>query len=140
MVCESMIPRCRSFRRVVFSCDVRAWTLRRWWYSQLFQQAAGHAAVKPPGDAEVRYLTERWHLLPGEDQSAGFLLDDLLTAQERLAAEEFDYVSAQVAYTVSLSELKRANGTLLQAEQLEMKRSEVDGLPGLTVEKRPAEQ
>lgn len=88
-------------------------------------------------EEEVGYLHERWKLLPGEDQAASFVLDDLLTAQDRLAAEQFDFVAAQVAYTVSLSELKRANGTLLQAEQIDEVRTCVDGLPVLQLEKRP---
>jgi outer membrane protein TolC len=89
-------------------------------------------------DAEVRYLTERWRLLPGEDQVATFLLEDLLDAQERQTTEEADFVTAQVTYTVALAELKRATGTLLQAESISATRGCTDGLPQMILDKHPA--
>ena len=43
-------------------------------------------------------------------------MEDLLDAQDRLAAEEFAFAQAQVEYTLSLSRFQRAIGTLLQRE------------------------
>jgi outer membrane protein TolC len=88
-------------------------------------------------DAESKYLNERWRNLPGEDQVASFLLEDLLDAQERQAAEEADFVTAQVTYTVALAELKRATGTLLQAESITTSRACADGLPQILLDKYP---
>ncbi len=87
-------------------------------------------------ETEVRYLTERWRLLPGEDQVATFLLEDLLSAQERQTAEEADFVTAQITYTIALSELKRATGTLLQAKSITATRVTYDGLPQMILDKR----
>jgi outer membrane protein TolC len=89
-------------------------------------------------DAEVRYLGDRWRVLPGEDQVASFLLEDLLDAQERQATQAADFVTAQVSYTVALAELKRATGTLLQAESISTTRVCADGLPQMILDKQPA--
>jgi len=67
-------------------------------------------------DTEANYLLERWSLLPGNDQTTSFLLDDLLDAQERIAVEEQDFVEAQVAYVLSVVRLKRASGILLSCD------------------------
>lgn len=63
---------------------------------------------------EVDSTTQRFELLPGEDRAASLLLQDLLLAQERLSAEEFAFVEAQIAYAVAQVELKRATGVLLE--------------------------
>lgn len=86
-------------------------------------------------DTEVSYLFERWRLLPGDDRSASFLLEDLLDAQNRLAAEEFGFAEAQFAYTVALAELNRVTGTLLKREQITPRLIEEDGLPRTIFEK-----
>lgn len=67
-------------------------------------------------DTEANYLLERWRLLPGNDQTTSFLLEDLLDAQERVAMEEQDFVEAQVAYVLSVVRLKRASGILLNCD------------------------
>ena len=46
----------------------------------------------------VRATLERWKLLPGDDRSAGLLLEDILTAQDRLMEEESSFLRAQVDY------------------------------------------
>ena len=68
-------------------------------------------------DTEANYLLERWRLLPGNDQTTSFLLEDLLDAQERVAMEEQDFVEAQVAYVLSVVRLKRASGILLSCDR-----------------------
>jgi outer membrane protein TolC len=67
-------------------------------------------------DTEANYLLERWRLLPGNDQTTSFLLEDLLDSQERVAMEEQDFVEAQVAYVLSVVRLKRASGILLSCD------------------------
>jgi outer membrane protein TolC len=64
-------------------------------------------------EAEIRYLTERWRLLPGDQQFAGVMLDDLLSAQERLAKAEGEFATAEVSYSVARVDLRRVTGTLL---------------------------
>lgn len=62
---------------------------------------------------EANYLLQRWKQLPGNDRSTTLLLEDLLDAQERVADEEETLVTAQVNYTLSQSNVKRAMGILL---------------------------
>ena len=69
--------------------------------------------------AEVDYLQDRWMRLPGDDRSASFLLEDLLRAQDRLAATELSFAEAQVAYTMAQVRLKQAMGVLLAEEDLQ---------------------
>jgi outer membrane protein TolC len=67
-------------------------------------------------EAEIEYLERRWRLLPGEQQVAGIVLDDLLNAQERLGRAEASYAAALAAYNTALVQLKRAVGVLLQLQ------------------------
>ncbi len=68
-------------------------------------------------DNEKRYLVDRWQMLPGIDDSATLLLEDLLDSQERLADVETEFVRAQVSYSVALVRLKKAMGTLLRFDE-----------------------
>jgi outer membrane protein TolC len=65
-------------------------------------------------ESEIEHLESRWRLLPGDQQAAGIVLDDLLNAQERLNRAEGSYAGALVAYNVAIVQLKRAIGVLLQ--------------------------
>jgi outer membrane protein TolC len=69
-------------------------------------------------EAEIEYLDRRWRLLPGDQQVAGIVLDDLLNAQERLGRAEASYAAALAAYNIALVQLKRAVGVLLQLQPL----------------------
>ena len=71
------------------------------------------------GEAEIAYLTARWRALPGDQQNAGFALDELLSAQERLAQAEFDFAAAEAGYNVALIGLCRATGTMVNAQDLD---------------------
>lgn len=86
-------------------------------------------------EAEIGYLVERWRLLPGDQQVAGVVLDDVLNAQERLADAELDFTRAQVAYNVALINLKRVTGTLLDFEAVAQIDACQDGLPTLLMSK-----
>lgn len=88
-------------------------------------------------EAEIQYLTERWRLLPGDQQVAGVVLEDLLDAQERLATAEFGFTNALVAYNLSLINLKKVTGTLLEYQEINFGETTVSGLPTMTVEKQP---
>jgi outer membrane protein TolC len=66
--------------------------------------------------ADVRYLRQRWKLLPGDDRSASLLLEDILNAQDRLVEEETSFLRAQVEYATSLAKLRRAMGTLMDIQ------------------------
>lgn len=88
--------------------------------------------------AETSYLHERWKLLAGDDRSASFALEDLLDAQDRLAREEREFAASQQAYTISLTSLKRAMGTLLEQHQIEPVRELIGDEPSVLFEKRQA--
>jgi len=90
-------------------------------------QGKFHSMVAAESDAG--YLQRRWELLPGDDRSASFLLEDLLDAQDRLSAEESGFAKSQVDYALSLTRLNRATGTLLQREQIELLHGTADCLP-----------
>ncbi|QDT35914.1 TolC family protein [Stratiformator vulcanicus] len=63
---------------------------------------------------EVVYLAMRWQLVPEDERVASLLLEQLLDAQDRLVAEEQDFVTAQVRHALAVLEWKRSTGTLLQ--------------------------
>lgn len=89
-------------------------------------------------ESEVDFLTQRWELMPGEDRSTSLLLEDLLAAQERLAQQEFEFLNAQIQYNISIVNLKKATGTLLQFEQVNVGKSEIQGIPELHLSKQDA--
>jgi outer membrane protein TolC len=85
---------------------------------------------------DVAYIERRWKLLPGAEEGAILLLEDLLTSQDRLANEEYNFLRAQVDYSFSMIELKRVIGTLLQHEQIVPTRMTDGCLPMLQVTKQ----
>lgn len=78
-----------------------------------YQEMLSHFQAMVAAENEASYLEERWKLLPGNDQSLSFLLENLLDAQVRVAAEEADFVNSQVGYVLSVVNLKRSTGILL---------------------------
>ncbi len=71
------------------------------------------------GQAEIDYQTARWRALPGDQQNAGFALDELLAAQERLAQAEFDFATAEANYNMALISLRHATGTMVNSRNLD---------------------
>ena len=65
---------------------------------------------------EVDFIARRWKHLAGDDRTASLFLEDLFSAQERLTAQEFEYLSAEVDYNLAMIELQRVMGTLLHVE------------------------
>ncbi|MCA9216485.1 MAG: TolC family protein [Planctomycetales bacterium] len=70
--------------------------------------------------AEVEHWQDRWELLPSDDRSASLLLEDLLNAQERLTAAEYEFLDAQMNYSLSQISYRRAVGTLLITENISL--------------------
>lgn len=79
------------------------------------QEMQGRFEALIATDEEVRYLHDRWRLLPGEDRAVSFVLEELLDAQDRQMEAEAAFVRAQVDYTLSHYRLRRAIGSLLFA-------------------------
>ena len=100
-----------------------------------YGEVQGRHTAMMSAASEVEFLHDRWQLLPGDDRAASFALVNLLDAQDRLAIEEFRLAQAQRAYTMSLTELQRATGTLLQFEQITPRQTLEDGVPRTVFEK-----
>ena len=79
-------------------------------------------------EIDLAYFHKRWELVPGDDRSASFLLEDILEAQDRVVAQESNFVQAQVDYAMSIVNLKRALGILMQSERIESGRACEGGL------------
>jgi outer membrane protein TolC len=79
-----------------------------------FRETQAQYLSMKAAESEIMYLESRWRLLPSEDQVAGIVLEDLLSAQERRGNAEIAFASAQIAYNISLANLNRATGTLLK--------------------------
>ncbi len=86
--------------------------------STSYREASAKYQSMLAAQKQLEFIQARWKHLPGEDRSVGLYLEDLLNAQERLAAAEFGFLKAQTTYSLSLMNLKRAMGTLLQDEQI----------------------
>jgi outer membrane protein TolC len=96
-----------------------------------FQEMRAYYRSMEAAGVEVDYITDRWQLLPGSDRSASFLLEDLLSAQERLSANEFAFLESQMNYNVTQALYLQALGTLLQAEKISIERFYECHLPDL---------
>lgn len=89
--------------------------------------------------AQLDYLQKRWELLPGEDGSGALMLDNLLTAQERLVLSENAHTQAWITYNLAIINHQRATGELLQAQNIAWGDyvSECEGLPTRMLHKSP---
>jgi outer membrane protein TolC len=67
--------------------------------------------------AQLTYLQDRWRLLPGEEQVAGIVLEDVLQAQDRLVEIECEFAAAEVGYNQALCDLQWSMGMMLHCER-----------------------
>ena len=100
------------------------------------EMAAKHQSTLAAA-ADVRSQSERWRTIPDDRQGAGIALELLLDAQDRQATEEYGYLQAQRDYAVSLTQLKKETGSLLQSERVVHRRECVNGVPQLRMDKAP---
>jgi outer membrane protein TolC len=82
---------------------------------------------------EVKYLKQRWELLPDPNESAVLLIEDLLDAQERLADEERALVTAQVGYALSWVQLRKSMGVLLRMDDPNLPPANANAAAGLGI-------
>ena len=82
--------------------------------STSYQEMVGKYESMLASTDETEYLGDRWLNLPSENDSAVLLLENLLDAQERRSDEEAAFVQSQVNYVMSLVELRKQTGRLLQ--------------------------
>lgn len=100
----------------------------------LAEMLSQHQAMTASSE-ELKQLEQRFERLAGEENNASLMLDNLLLAQQRLATNEFNFLTAEVTYNLALWNVKKATGELLQTEQVSWGRACVDGLPTLIVNK-----
>ncbi|TXT23396.1 MAG: outer membrane channel protein [Planctomycetota bacterium] len=67
----------------------------------LAEMLSQHRAMEA-STAELKHLEQRFERLPGEDGNASLMLDNLLLAQNRLATNEFNFLTAEVTYNLAL--------------------------------------
>ena len=67
---------------------------------------------------QLEFLVNRWERLPNEDVTSSLMLENILLAQDRLTAAEFEYLKAQITYNLSLINLRKATGTLFQNQAI----------------------
>jgi outer membrane protein TolC len=79
-----------------------------------YRESASRYLAMVAAERETAYLNDRWQVLPGNDDSAAQLLDELLDAQQRVFDEQRAMAYAQVDYAVAMIRWKAATGTLLR--------------------------
>lgn len=70
---------------------------------------------------QLDYLTKRWERLPNEDVTSSLMLENILSAQDRLTLAEYEYLQAQVSYNLSHINLRKATGSLYQYETVNIR-------------------
>ncbi len=108
---QAMLDFRTSVEMTLTEVEIAVREVRTTYQEMLSTYQAMHAT-----ETEAEFLYERWRLLVGGDRSTTLLLEDLLDAQERVADEEANFVSAQVGYVLALANLKRAMGVLLMMD------------------------
>ena len=69
---------------------------------------------------QLDYLTKRWERLPNEDLTSSLMLENILSAQDRLTLAEYEYLQSQISYNLSHINLRKATGTLYQYEEVNL--------------------
>ena len=87
--------------------------------------------------ASLDYVEQRWVRLPGENGAASLVLENLLAAQDRLADAEYALLQTLVTYNLSVINLKRATGELLEYERVAWGTANVNCLPTTLPHKDP---
>ncbi|WP_218934232.1 TolC family protein [Rosistilla ulvae] len=64
---------------------------------------------------QLQSLTERWHRNINDSVTGSFALENLLDAQDRVTQAEFEYLQSQLTFNLSIGNLNRATGTLLES-------------------------
>lgn len=83
-------------------------------YRSLLQRHESLAASQ----AEASFLLDRWHTAPGSDGPPILLLEDLISAQSRLADEENATVIAETDHAIAQVRYLKASGMLIQSYRM----------------------
>ncbi len=83
-----------------------------------FSETRSQRRALKAGSSQLEYLERRWEFLPHEGGNASLMLENLLTAQERLVRSEEAFAQAWVTYNVALVNHRRVTGELLQHHEI----------------------
>lgn len=88
-----------------------------------YQEIAARQRALIAAEAEAETIEIRWQrMIDGSGQS-GLNLESLLRAQERVTQAEREYVTSVLTYNLAMINLRKANGTLLIAENVSIGRT-----------------
>ena len=86
-------------------------------------------------EAEANTIEQRWKRMVDGSGSAALNLESLLRAQERVTQTERDYLTSVLTYNLAMVNLKRANGTLLNSENVTVNVGNEDGCKSIEIDK-----
>jgi len=88
-----------------------------------YQEIAARKRALVAAEAEAETIEVRWQrMIDGSGQS-GLNLESLLRAQERVTNAEREHVTSVLTYNLAMINLRKANGTLLIAENVSIART-----------------
>jgi len=100
-----------------------------------FQEMLAKYRAMQAAQEDSQYVRKRWELLPGDNANASLVFDELLRTQQRLTETEQEFVAAQTTYNLSLTNLKKSAGILLETESVATGRAIVNGVPTIIFDK-----
>lgn len=100
-----------------------------------YQEIGAKRRALAATEAEANTIEQRWKRIVDGDGSAALNLELLLRAQERVTEAERDYVNSLLTYNLAMVNLKRANGTLLQSESINVSKDCNDGCGDINLSK-----
>ena len=87
-------------------------------YNEVFARRRALAA----SEAEAATIEARWQNMIDGSGTSSLNLESLLRAQERVTEAEREYVTSLLTYNLATINLRKANGTLLQSENVAISR------------------
>ncbi|WP_197454603.1 TolC family protein [Stieleria varia] len=79
-----------------------------------YRELAAKDRARQAAIVEAETLEARWRTLGGRDNNASQLFESLISAQSRVTEAEHEVSTALLTYSLSLINLRHANGTLMQ--------------------------
>lgn len=100
-----------------------------------YQEIGAKSRALQAAEAEATTIEQRWKRSMDGSGSASLNLESLLRAMERVTDAEREYVTSILTYNLASVNLKRANGTLLQSENVSISRNCEDGCKSMELHK-----
>ena len=100
-----------------------------------YQEIGAKSRALAAAESEAETIRQRWKKMVDGNGTASLNLESLLRAMERVTEAEREYVTSILTYNLAAVNLKRANGTLLQSENVTINRSCEDGCKQIQLDK-----